>query len=75
MGGAGRSTYFLTVYPDMPGSRAMPLRETPCILAWWMAFHRACFRGVASLGGGVQEAGPWSSSTVWPAGVPEAARR
>ena len=27
MGGAGKSTYFLTVFPDMPSSRAMPLRE------------------------------------------------
>ena len=53
MGGPGESTYSLTVFLEIPSSRAMPLRETPCSLAWWIAFHRACFRGVACPGGGV----------------------
>ena len=33
MGGAGKSTYFLTVFLEMPSCLAMPLRETPCSLA------------------------------------------
>ena len=53
MGGPGKSTYFLTVFLEMPSRLAMPLRETPCSLAWWTDFHRACLRGVACLGGGV----------------------
>ena len=52
----------------------MPLRETSCSLAWCTAFHRACWRGVACLGGGVYEVGPFSSSTCWSAGAPNAAR-
>ena len=52
-GGAGESAYFLTVFLDMPSSLAIPLRETPCSPAWCTAFHRACLRGVACLGGGV----------------------
>ena len=53
MGGAVNSTYSLTVFLEMPNFLAMPLRETPCSLAWWMAFYRACLRGVARLGSGV----------------------
>ena len=49
-GGARESTYFLTVFLEIPSSLAMPRRETPCSLAWCTAFHRACLRGVASLG-------------------------
>ena len=52
-GGARESTYFLTVFLEIPSSLAMPLRETPCSLAWCTAFHRTCLRGVASLGDGV----------------------
>ena len=52
-GGARESTYFLTVFLEIPSSLALPRRETPCSLAWCTAFHRACLRGVASLGGGV----------------------
>ena len=78
MGGAGKSTYFLTVFLEMPSCLAIPLRGTPCSLAWWTAFHRACFRGVASLGGGVQGVGLFSSSigwsAGWSAGVPKAAK-
>ena len=51
MGGTGKSTYFLTVFLEIPSCLAMPLRETPCSLACWTAFHRACLRGEASLGG------------------------
>ena len=53
MGGADNWTYFLTVFLEMPSCLPMPRRETPCSLAWWTAFHRACLRGVACLGGGV----------------------
>ncbi len=51
MGVAGRSTYFLTVFLEMPSCLAMPLRGTPCSLACCTAFHRACLRGVACLDG------------------------
>ena len=34
MGGPGKSTYFPTVFLEMPSCLAMPLRETPCSLAW-----------------------------------------
>ena len=74
-GGAGKSTYFLTVFLEMPSCLAMPLRGTPCSLACWIAFHRACLCGVACLGGGVQELGPFSSSTGWSTGAPRAAKR
>ena len=74
MGGAGRSTYFLTVFLEMPSCLAIPLRGTPCSLAWRTAFHRACFHGVASLGGGVQGVGLFSSSIGWSAGVPKAGK-
>ena len=57
MGGAGRSMYFLTVFLEIPSCRAMPRRGTPCSLACCTAFHRACLRGVASLGGGVLAVG------------------
>ena len=53
MGGAGRSTDFLTVFLEMPSCLAMPVRGTPCSLACCTAFHKACLRGVASLGVGV----------------------
>ena len=53
MGGAGKSTYFLTVFLEMPSCLAMPLRGTPCSLACCTAFHKACLRGVACLGCGV----------------------
>ena len=33
MGGAGKSTYFLTVFLEMPSCLVMPLRGTPCSLA------------------------------------------
>ena len=32
MGGAGNSTYFLTVFLEMLSCLAMPLRGTPCSL-------------------------------------------
>lgn len=74
MGGAGRSTYFLTVFLEMPSCLAIPLWETPCSLAWWTAFQRACLRGVACLGGGVYVVELFSSSIGSSTGAPKAAR-
>ena len=68
-GGARESAYFLTVF------LAMPRRETPGSLAWCTAFHKACFRGVASLGGGVSDLVASSSSWRWAAAASRAASR
>lgn len=73
MGGAANATYLLTVFLEMPSCLAIPLKERPCSLACCTAFHRACFRGVACLGGGVSTVGLFSSSVGSSTGDPKAA--
>ena len=74
-GGVGKSTYFLTVFLEIPSCLAMPLRGTLCSLECCADFRRTRLRGVASLGGGVLAVGSFSSSTGWSAGVSKVARR
>ena len=74
-GAAGRATYFLTVFLEIPSCLAMPLRGTPYSLACCTAFHRACLRGDASLGGGVSCCGASASSWRWGTAASRAARR